>query len=174
MEKFNEGICMAVDYSILESWNIDTPPCVYLLLYESIIERKRLTFLVSFPFRECRWIILETKDKNFLSITHLSLRSRYLVVSNSLARIEVCEMKIIAFLEAKFPRSGACGWPARDTRGGRRCIPHSPNSSVQWAVSWIRNDTRLLPAWKKKKKNRGFSLCEQRFVAQARRKRGDK
>lgn len=38
MEKFNEGICMAVDYSILESWNIDTSRLlvsIYVLSYES-------------------------------------------------------------------------------------------------------------------------------------------
>lgn len=77
-------------------------------------ERKRLTFLVSPPpplplgaRSFSRWIILETKDKKF-SFDYLSLRSRYLVVPNALARIEVCEIKIIAFLEARFPRSEAC------------------------------------------------------------------
>lgn len=51
MEKFNEGICMAVDYSILESWNIDTSRLLVSIRYRTKVrgssERKRLTFLVS-------------------------------------------------------------------------------------------------------------------------------
>lgn len=158
MEKFNEGICMAVDYSILESWNIDTSRLLVSIRYRTKVrgssERKRLIFLVPpsplgrDPFRD-----------ELFSKQRIKIFFRLLIASFEISCCSQCtrsdrsmrdQNHSVSRSEVSTERSVCSRWPARD-RGGRRCIPHSPNSSVQWAVSWIRNDTRLLPAWKKKK-----------------------
>lgn len=164
--------------SILESWNIDTFTCILLSYRKSWIIRREGNVWVFFVngarfFWECRSIILETGrtivNQNFIPIPlflWISSCFRFL-------RMRTVEMKFISQRSTSgivCSYSPSNSWPARD-RGGGRCIPHSPNSSAQWAVSWIRNDTPLLPA---RKKNRDFRSALERSLAAVRLRRRER
>lgn len=149
---------------------------LYSIIVSKVVDHpaggKRLSF-----FREWGEILLRMpinyQDGN--DLIKILFRFHYLWISSCFRflRMRTVEMKFISQRSTSgivCSYSPSNSWPARD-RGGGRCIPHSPNSSAQWAVSWIRNDTPLLPA---RKKNRDFRSALERSLAAVRLRRRER